>query len=1157
MRDHLKMPAPADFFHLHLHSEYSLLDGAIRPEDLAAHLRECGMKGAAVTDHGALFGAIEFYDALTAEGLKPVLGMEAYLAPGSMALRESNGRKAPYFHLTLLALDREGYRNLCRLSSLGWLEGYYYKPRIDREALARHCGGLAIGSACLQGDIAQHLLAGDHAAAASAAGFYIDLVGRERFFIEMMDHGLPEERGILRDLAGLARSTGARLAATNDAHYLRREHARAHEVLLCVQTNRKMDDPGRMRFGTDEFYVKTPLEMERLFDWAPESIRATAEIAEMCEFTLEKGETLLPAFPIPEGSTMGSCLGQAAVDGLRERLGRPLEPAETARLEYELRVIEEMGFPGYFLIVSELRRWAAGQGIAKGPGRGSSAGSLVSFATGITDVNPLEHGLSFDRFLNPSRKEMPDIDLDFCYSRRSEIIDHIVSLYGRNSVCQILTVNRMKARSVIRDVMRAMGQPLEKAEGLVRIISQAPEQNAGLDRIRADMPALDEMAAGDPAIAEALSHCSVLENLARNTSVHAAGVIIAPGDLLDYVPLCRAKDEMTTQYEMKSLDRAGLLKLDVLGLRTTTVLQQAERMAVERGAVLSLADLPLDDPDSLSLLRSGETTGVFQLESSGMRDALRRIGVDRFADITAAVAIFRPGSMHMIDTYAQNKLGVEGGGPFRISYLHPELEQILSETYGVMIYQEQVMAIANRLGGMTMAEADVFRKAMSKKNPEVMARQRERFTTGAVSRGIPKAVATGIFDLMEKFAGYGFNKSHAVCYALLAYQTAYMKAHHPAEFIAASMSSQIGNIEQLSILAEEARRMGIEVLAPSVNESRADFGVDERGRIVYALAAIRNVGEGPSRAIVEERLSGGPYRDVFDFASRTDQSAVNRRVFESLAGAGAFDCVSASRAALLSGIDLALDYGSRVRTAREAGQMSLFGGTAAPEASEPALPDAEELEDSAILTLERSLLGFYLSGHPLDRFCEEIEAFTDTLPGEELPPPPARRRMAGAVAAVKEIPTRSGVMAFVTLEGRSGSSEVILFSEQLEKYRPLLEEGMFLLVEGEVNERREERRLSVASMCPLDRVRDLLRAGVLIRLDSWCVDLPRLSRAVEILRGRPGRASLRLEIRHPSGWLVLAESRSIRVEPDGRLLRELRDVLGAGSVSLTAGIGSL
>jgi len=1148
------MSSPPEFAHLHLHSEYSLLDGAIRAADLARRTAELGMKAVALTDHGCLFGAVEFHRAMRDEGIKPILGMEAYMSPTRMDDRDLPPGKSPYHHLTLLARDETGYRNLCRLSSMGYLEGFYYKPRIDRELLAANCDGLAIGSACLHGEVAQHLLAGNESLAEEAVHFYTDLVGRDNFFLELMDHGLEDEKAILRPLADLAKRTGALAAATGDAHYLLRGDAEAHEVLLCVQTGRRLEDPSRLRFGSPEFYVKSPEEMQTLFSWIPESVPNTARIAERCEFRLEKGKPLLPVFPLPEGVGMEAFLRDRAFQGLAVRLHRGPSTVEIERLDRELSVIEEMGFPGYFLIVSELREWARSRGIAMGPGRGSAAGSLVSYAMGITDINPLEHGLSFDRFLNSSRREMPDIDLDFCFLRRPEVIGHITEMYGSRSVCQIVTFNRMRAKSSIREVGRAMGLPLDETDRLARLVGQAQESDPGIRKAVEQVPQLAAKAMEDPRIARLFDYCEFLENLARNTSVHAAGVIVAPGDLLDYVPLCRAKEEKTTQYEMNSLDSVGLLKLDVLGLRTVTVLQEAEKLVRGRGIDIELSDLPLDDPVTLAMLAAGDTTGVFQLESSGMRDTLKRIGVSSFNDITAAVAIFRPGSMDMIEPYSRNKHQIGTAGPGAVRYAHPVLEEVLSETYGVMIYQEQVIAIANRFAGMAMADADILRKAMSKKRPEVMAEQRTRFVNGAVGRGVPQKAAAEVWDQIEKFAGYGFNKSHAVCYAMLAYRTAYLKAHHPVEFLAATMTSETGDIERLRTLVEECRKTGVEILPPSVNSSGRGFAVDDQGRVIYALSAIRNVGEGPSAEIVSERERNGPYSSLFDLCSRIQSGTLNRRVLESLGGAGALDCLGESRARLLAGLDSALEYASRARMLREAGQMSLFCEQASYDAqTEPCLPDAPDLSSNARLNLEKALLGFYFSGHPLDDYGETVAAFADAEPGDDLPQAGRRLRMAGIVAVRREIPTARGNMAFVTLEGRSGSAELVVFNEALQKNASLLEPGSFVLCEGEVVDRRDERRLSVAAVYPIEQVRSILGAGVEVRIETAGIVQGRLESAIGLLRSRPGNGRVFLDIRHPSGWRVRAASRTILVEPDDDLVSGLKKILGDDSVRLVAG----
>ncbi|MBN1433157.1 DNA polymerase III subunit alpha [Candidatus Fermentibacterales bacterium] len=1153
------MTARPDFVHLHLHSEYSLLDGAIRFCRLGEAVRDMGMKAVAVTDHGSLCGAIDFCRTMSEAGVKPIVGMEAYLTTGSRHDRSYRPGSRPYFHLTLLAENMEGYRNLCRLSSLGYLEGFYYKPRIDRECLERYSSGLFIGSACLQGEVAQSLLVEDAESARSTVRYYQDLVGHDRFFIELMDHGLEDERRILPALADLARSTGAILAATNDAHYLHRSDSRSHEVLLCLQTQKKLEDADRMRFGSDEFFVKDPMEMANLFGWVPESLTNTVHIAERCGLELEQSGPLLPDFPLPEGEgSAGAFLERNALEGLSERLGRQPDAPERQRLESELAVIREMGFPGYFLIVSELRSWARSRGIPMGPGRGSAAGSLVSYATGITDINPLEHGLSFERFLNRSRRELPDIDLDVCYERRGEVIDHIIQLYGRESVCQIITFNRMKARMAIRDTARVMGLSYEEGDELARMVARSQSPDPSMSELMDEVPELRTRAEADPRVAELLRHCEVLENIARNSSVHAAGVIIAPGDLMDYVPLATTgSGEITTQYEKKAVETIGLLKLDVLGLRTVTVISQAVGMLHARGVELEIEDIPLDDAATLALLSRGETVGVFQLESPGMREALRRIAVSEFDDITAVVAIYRPGSMDMLDLYVRNKHG-DGVPRDDLRTRHPVLGEILEETYGVMIYQEQVMEIGSRFAGMSLADADVLRRAMSRKIREVMLEQRARFIEGAVANGVSAGLASTVFELVEKFAGYGFNKSHAVSYAMLAYQTAYLKAHFAPEFMAATMSSEIGRIDRLSELVEECRRLRVRVLKPSVNESETRFTVDDEGSIVYALSAIKNVGEAPSDATVAARSEDGPFRDIFELCARLDGRCLNRKGLQSLVEAGALDCLPGTRGQLLAVLDEAVDYGARIRQLREAGQMSLFsagGASALPVA--PELPDVEDLSEESRLSSEKALLGFYLSGHPLDQYIEELRSLS--VQGAPGGGPGKKVSIGGVIVDRKDTSSRKGdPICFVTLDGRGYTLEAVAFSEQISQYDDLLQPGSFVMLEGEMSRRRNNRSggesgLVIGRVIELSECRRVLNAGLHLLLEDGQYDIGDLERAVDLMRGNPGRGAVTAQITGRSGRTLKVRSRSIRIDPSDRLLSGLREILGRDRVVLRRG----
>ena len=1150
------MSGSPPFVHLHLHSEYSLLDGAIRFERLGPYLLENGMDTVAVTDHGSLYGAVHFSDVMADHGVRPIVGMEAYIATGSRLDRTDDSGEGTR-HLTLLAADEEGYRNLCRLSSLGWTEGFYRRPRIDREILARHSRGLVIGSACLQGEISHHLSRGRKDLAAEAIGFYQDLVGRDRFFIELMDHGLPEEKRLLPGLAELARETGALPVATNDAHYLARDHAGIHDILLCLQTKKTLSDPGRMKFATDEFYVKTPEEMARLFSWIPEAVTNTVAVAEQCTFSLGKGGFLLPDFPLPSGEeNLGTHLRNLAESGLSERLGREPDETESRRLGYELDVICDMGFPGYFLIVSELAGWARSRGIPLGPGRGSAAGSLVSWAIGITEVNPLEYGLSFERFLNPARKQMPDIDMDVCYERRGEVIAHIVEKYGQDRVCQIISFNRMKNRAAIRDVSRVMGMPFETGDRLSKLLAAAPDQDAPLDILVKQVPELAREIEEDPEVARLIRYCEEISGVARHSGVHAAGVVITPGPLMDYVPLCFSREKgLTTQYEMKSAEKIGLMKLDVLGLRTVTVLRHAEEMVRRRHPSFSVEKVPLDDPATLDLLNRVETTGVFQLESPGMRDALRKIGVDRFDDVTAAVAIFRPGSMHMIDYYGENKKRAFEGKPVRD--MIPELQEILGETHGVIVYQEQVMDIAHRFAGMSMAEADSLRRAISKKNAREMESFGEAFISGARSRGIPERKAREIFDHIRRFGEYGFNKSHSVCYAIIAYWTAYLKAHFPGEFMAATMTSEMGSTERLAALIAESSRMGLTVLPPSVNDSLVTFDVDREGRIVYALKAVKNVGENPALEIVAARDQGGAFTGIQDLACRVE-NGLNRKVLESLIIAGALDSLPGRRSAMLASMDRVLTYAAAFRKHREAGQMTLFGSEPVMEPEAPPLPEMEEMPREEMLRGEKELLGFYLTGHPLDEYREEALSYATHTPGTVTGYKGAQSvSVAAIVEQLRFRDSQRGRIAFLTLSGVSDSCEATVWAENLERCAGVLGTGKPLLITGKVQNGRGDPRFCVEKAVPLEELRKNSGLRLRLRVTGEGVPSDLFTGLVTLLRKHPGTAPVFVEMEcEGTGRRYVSESRSIKVSPGRELLDELRRHLGdRASVSLYNGGG--
>ncbi len=1150
------------FVHLHLHSEYSLLDGAIRFDTLGKFLIENGMDAVAVTDHGNMFGAVQFCDKIKAAGVKPIIGSEVYLTPGSMHDRKKESGRPKYYHLTLLAASEEGYRNLIKLSSAGYLEGFYYKPRIDREILEKHCAGLIIGSACLQGEVAQNLLQGKRDKAVEAVRYYQGLVGKDRFFIELMDHGLAEEKQILTALAEVAEETGALPVATNDAHYLSKDDAKAHEVLLCLQTGKTLDDPGRMKFETEEFYVKTPEEMAVLFNWIPEAVSNSVIIADMCDFSVEQGEFLLPDAPMPDGyASQGDYLAVLAGEGLTNRLGRQVTDTEKERLEYELGIINGMGFPGYFLIVSELMRWARAEGIPVGPGRGSAAGSLVSFAVEITDVNPLDFGLSFERFLNPARAQMPDIDLDVCVERRSEIIEHIKQLYGEDSVCQIITYNRMKNKAAIRDVARVLGMSYDDGDILSRLVGEADDGSGkSLREMVEQNSALKAQVKQISRASTLIEYADRLSGIARHAGVHAAGVVITPGRLDRYVPLCWNKEKgVTTQYEMKAAEKIGLLKLDVLGLRTVTVIDHAEKAVKQREPDFSIEKIPFDDKPTLEMISQGRTSAVFQLESSGMREALRKIGVNRFDDVTAAVAIYRPGSMDMVDTYAENKQKVSRGE--KISYPHPLLEEVLSDTYGVTIYQEQVMRIANVVAAMSMADADNLRRAMSKKIVSTMAKMKKVFLKGTAEKELGKKKSVEIWGLIKKFAEYGFNKSHAVCYAIIAYRTAYLKRHYPAEYMAACLTSEIGTVSKLRFLVKEAVRMGVKVAGPSVNQGLVSFVASSPDEIVYSLAAVKNVGTTPAEEIVAAREADGEFRTIFDLCAGValveESSGLNRRALESLILAGATDCLEGSRAQQLAVMEQALDYASASRKHRDSGQMSLFGD-AGEQPVAPALPGVDELSLENKLEKEKEMLGFYFSGHPLDMYAEEVTGLTTHFVDQISSASPGFVSVAGAVTQVKKVNSRKGQMAFVTIAGKKGSAEVLCFSDILEKYGDLINTGALLLFEGELKSGRGSRedKMLVDRVVPLQQCRKLLNAGIFIEVDGFQCGIDTLEKAASFIKLNPGKARVFMRVRFPSGRVVDAFSRSIRVEPDDGVLAGLRDILPDESrVSLCRGDG--
>ncbi|HSE94954.1 MAG TPA: DNA polymerase III subunit alpha, partial [Methylomirabilota bacterium] len=1001
------MAERTDFVHLHVHSEYSLLDGAAQLRRLVERASQLGFPALALTDHGNLFGAMDFYQHALQQGVQPIIGCELYVAPGSRFERAPvDGQYEGANHVTVLVRDQAGYRNLIKLVSRGYLEGFYYKPRVDKELLAQHADGLLVLSGCLNSEVSRLLLAGEERKAREVAGWYADVFGPDGYFMEVQAHGLPDQIRATEGTIRIARALGVAIAGTNDAHYLEAPDARAHEVLLCLQTGAKLSDPNRWRFSTEEFYLKTAEEMRRVFADLPEAYQNTAAVAERCQLDLSFGQFHLPRYEVPPGHTLDSYLRTLAEAGLRQRY--PDVPAEvTDRLEHELAIIRSMQFSGYFLVVWDFIRFAKSRGIAVGPGRGSAAGSLVAYCLDITTVDPIRYGLLFERFLNPGRKSMPDMDIDFADDRRDEVIEYVVQKYGRDKVAQIITFNVLKAKAVIRDVGRVLGMPFGDVDRIAKFVPDT--LNITLDDAFRQSPALAEAVKSRAEVGELWQIAKRLEGLSRHAGKHAAGVVISDQPLMEHVPLYRdpKSEEVITQYPMGPIEKLGLLKMDFLGLRTLTVIANTVQLVQDsQGVSLDPDRLPLDDAKTYQLLAEARTFGVFQLESPGMRDALRQLRPERLEDVVAMVALYRPGPMQMIPDFIARR-----HGRVKPSYDHPLMEKHLQETYGIMVYQEQVLRIASELAGLSMSEADDFRKAMGKKMPALMAEQRAKFLEGAKKRGIQDRVAERVFELMEKFAGYGFNKAHATAYGILAYQTAYLKANYPVEFMAALLTSEMANTDKVVVHVEECRAMGIPVLPPDANLSGLRFGVAPDA-IRFGLGAVKNVGAKAIEGIVGARDRGGAFTSLNDFCRRLDLTLVNRRVVESLIKAGVFDSLGRPRAQLLAGLDVAMDAGQRHQRERDQGQASMFDLLPEAEADDRGGaddPGGPEWEPEQRLAFEKEVLGFYLSGHPLRQVWPRAVTLGAVGIGH-LPAVAdgARVLLCGLVGALREVNTKNG-----------------------------------------------------------------------------------------------------------------------------------------------------
>ena len=1148
------------FVHLHTHSEYSLLDGANRIPDLLERVRALGMDSLAITDHGNLHGAWQFYAEARARHLRPILGFEAYLAFGDRRKRERPA-DAPgaYSHLVLLAKNRTGYRHLVKLSSIGFLEGYYRRPRIDREVLEQYREGLIGLAACLSGEIALYLRQGNYEAAKSSAQYFAGVFGADGFWLEVQDHGLAEEKTVSTGMFQLARELGLPVVVTNDAHYLRKEDAEAHDVLLAIGTGKDLDDPNRFRFFGEESYVKSEREMGALFPDHPEVVAESQRVAELCEFDFEK-RYFLPQYPRPaEFDSDNDLLVHLARAGAEQRYGTPLPAADAERLDYELQVISHTGYAGYFLIVYDIVKAAKDRGIPVGPGRGSAAGSLVAYALGITDVDPLRFDLLFERFLNPERVSMPDIDLDFCFERRGEVIQYIRERYGRDSVGQIITFGTLKARAAFRDVARTLRVEPGEVDRYTKMIPAGPGIAVTLAEASERSPELRQLARQDERVRKILELGTRIEGLARHASVHAAGVVIAPGPLTDYVPVCLAPQEaeaIITQYDMVALEKVGMLKIDVLGLRTLTVIHDAVAMVRERhGVTLDMNALDLADPQVYRLLCSGRTAGVFQFESPLATDCLRNMKCDRFDDLVATNALMRPGpldtGMHLV--FINRKLGRE---PVR--YPHPALVEILQPTYGVITYQEQVMRIANVLAGFSLAEADVLRKAVGKKDRELIQRELGRFVERAVALGHERRVIEDIAAQIETFGRYGFNKSHAVAYSLLSYRTAWLKAHYAPEFLSALLSSEIGDTDNVVRYISEARELGLDVLPPDVNESGFKFTVVGDTRIRFGLGAIKNVGAGAIESILAGRAHG-PYRSLVDLCDRIDLRLCNKRVLEALIDAGACDSLAAGghRAQLVAALDNAFAEAQARQGERESGQVGLFGEeTPSPEPRAPS-PDVPPWSEHDRLTREKAVLGFFISGHPLARYRAEVELFGTRTTATLGQWSEQKLRVAAVVTVVKrQISKKTGAeYARLTLEDFHGTAEALVFPEAWAKLSEVIRADRALLLSGSHSPRDRGEEVApfiVEAAQALDELKASGAIGFALRWSAGAPPPPDATRAVAALcAAHPGPAPVLVEWGKEEGnGGGRLRSRSLRVDPADDLLAALRDLLGADQVHL-------
>jgi DNA polymerase III subunit alpha len=1174
----------AEFTHLHLHTDYSLLDGACDVDKLAGHLSKIGQTAAAMTDHGNMYGAVHFFDAMQKKGIKPILGCELYICKNDDHRAAPEGDK--YNHLLVLAENQEGYRNLVRLTSEAALHGFYRKPRVSKNFLAKHSEGLIGFSGCLAGEVNQFLMDDKYEEAKRTAGFYQDLFGKGNYFLEIQDHGLAPDKAVCDALFKMERELDIPLIATNDSHYVAADDSRAHEILLCVQTAGSMNDPKRFKFDTQEFYIKTAEEMLRTFSQNPEVCTRTMQFIERCNVKMAKVDNPFPDFVVPEGETLDSYFDQVCRKGLEMRLETAVAhlrdrgllkktiPEYHARLDRELNIIKQMKFPGYFMIVWDFIKYAREQNIPVGPGRGSAAGSLVAYVMQITDIDPLQNELLFERFLNPERVSMPDIDIDFCMNRRGEVIEYVNRKYGRDQVAQIITFNTMAAKAAIKDVGRALDMPYGEVDRIAKMIP--PTIGITIDQALKDSPTLSGAYESDPKIKELIDAALRLEGLVRGAGVHAAGVVIAPKPLTELVPVTRAKnDDIVTAYDMKAVEKMGLLKMDFLGLTTLTVIDDALKLIKSTtGKVVDMSTVPLDDTTTYEqIYHRALTSGVFQFESGGMRDVLRRYKPNTVEDLTALNALYRPGPIQggMIDDFIERKWGRRP-----VSYELPELEMILRETLGVIVYQEQVMQISNVLAGYSLGDSDLLRRAMGKKDPAEMAKQRDRFMSGAAANKHPKDTAGKIFDLMAQFAGYGFNKSHSAAYALLAYHTAWLKTHYPVEFMAALLTSETSKPENVVKYISECREMNISVVPPNVQVSDANF-TPINGAIGFGLAAIKNVGHNAIESIIAARTAlqaAGKkgFSSLWEFCEKVDLRLLNKRVLESLIKAGAMDAFG-GRAALCAALDKAMERAQKSQRDEAAGQHGLFGIFDAdlhPSSSnngEDALPNVADWDEHTRLQNEKEVLGFFVSGHPMDKYREKLRNMkvVDTATACEMKPEPQVFRrgrseepqneisIAGVITGLKVAKSkRSGEMyAQASLEDTVGKIELIAFPQSYEKLAEKLKIDVPVVVRGVLRgEEDSAPKLAISSIQALEDVKIKLPDSLRIKVPLHNPDVALLEKLHAILVGAPGKGKLLLDLEEPGEFCAVLEPHNCLVAADRLFIDQVEELVGRGGVRI-------